>query len=237
MRWGGRGHVALFVALLVVRCCGLTQPEPATAPHPNPFGRPIRVCTLPEIGFMHHTDPSATWNVSITKPLVYSSRLGNLRDIDGFDMSVANFILKETLGWEFEMHVYKVNRQSSQRVFDFCPLVFDFVFWPLQTYAAAFYHATRGGDCDLGIGPFGPFPERLQCHATPAAGESWGTSEACPAFQSPKNATTTDSMWLAGCCGKFLSPYYQVSSCPVTIPSATSTPTPTPTASFSSPAV
>ena len=73
-----------------------------------------------------------------------------------------------------------------------------------KSYSGAFYHA-RMGACDVVFAPLSGYPSRMQCFADPLPGESFGNSTACPLYKSPENATTTDSMWTAGCCGRFVS--------------------------------
>jgi hypothetical protein len=81
---------------------------------------------------------------------------------------MSQVLLRDTLGWKYEYHVY-------------------------STYAASLYHTTQG-DCDLALDFFHPRSERAQCHATAPYGESWGLAKHCPSYMSPQNATTTDSM-------------------------------------------
>jgi len=121
--------------------------------------------------------------MSETAPSIFSSALGNMGQIKGFDVDMAKRVVQETLGWTYEFHVY-------------------------GSYSSAFYAMSKLGNCDVTFGPFNSYIERVQCHATPAAGESWGhIMKGCPMYMNPSNATTTDSFWKAACCGYPLTPH------------------------------
>ena len=153
-RWIWLGVLALA---LCAPCTGLQViiGQPA-----NPLGRALKVCGVPELGYLQSANatPLGSWpgmgtptsNGEFLEPVVFSEALGNLGQVKGFDVDFLNHVLQRTLAWSYEIHAY-------------------------PSYAASFYHAITG-KCDLVFGAFNRWPERVQCHAMPAVGESWGGS-------------------------------------------------------------
>lgn len=148
-----------------------------TAKQPtNPLGRPLRICAPVEIGFQQRK--GVTWNsynhTATKRTHCFSAMLGNLETIAGFDVDLMKQVT-DLLGWEYEWIVY-------------------------PGYNEVLYH-TRIGDCDVGFGCFNQNSMRIQCHATPSKGQSWGSVDTgCPLYSSPSNTTTTDEFSLAACC-------------------------------------
>jgi len=122
-----------------------------TAKQPtNPLGRPLRICAPVEIGFQQRK--GVTWNsynhTATKRTHCFSAMLGNLETIAGFDVDLMKQVT-DLLGWEYEWIVY-------------------------PGYSEVLYH-TRIGDCDVGFGCFNQNSMRIQCHATPSKGQSWGS--------------------------------------------------------------
>ena len=166
--------------IVKVHSLQIVTPQPA-----NPLGRPLHICTMIEDGFVQSanlTELSSyrglgemTEDGEWIKPLIFSGALGNMRFVKGHDVDAIKLTIGDYLGWTYELHVY-------------------------PTYSAAVYHLIHG-KCDTALGPFNAYTERMQCHARPVSPESWGNvARGCPLYHNPKNSTTTDSFYEAGCC-------------------------------------
>jgi len=145
----------------------------------NPLGRTVKVCASPSTGFLQPA--SGTFTATETTAQTFTK--ANLIDVQGFDVAMMQKVLQTSLVWDYEIHVY-------------------------STPASALYH-TRVGTCDVAMGAFSHISSRVQCHAVPLSGQSWGAATGCPLYSATASATTTTDFAIAGCCIEAASPYFQ----------------------------